>query len=350
MNRIGLLRDPLFLLHSNGAGHPESPERLLAINAMLEASPLRDQLVDLSPRDATREELSWIHEEPYIREVERTQDRPRTMFDSDTAANEHSYAAAVRAAGGVISCVDAVEAGGLIAALALVRPPGHHAEADHAMGFCFFNNAAVGAEHALRRLGREKILIFDWDVHHGNGTMHSFFRTNRVLFLSVHQSPHYPGTGRVHEIGEGPGAGFTVNVPLPPGQGDNDYAAVVERLLLPIAHHYKPQLILVSAGFDVARGDPLSDMNVSPTGFEMMTEALLSVSADCCPGMLVFVLEGGYELGALAGGVSAVVSALARGGTGRSPLPDLLSHGPSPETQGVIEAVSRALRPYWALG
>lgn len=349
MKKIGLIRDPLFQLHSNGPGHPESPGRLRAINAMLKSLPFQDELVELPPRDATLEELTWVHEKDYVQAVERTRGRQRTMFDSDTSANEHSHAAAVRAAGGVISCAEAVATGDLAAAFALVRPPGHHAEAGHAMGFCLFNNIAIGSEHALRRLGLERVLIFDWDVHHGNGTMHSFYETNRVLFFSIHQYPHYPGTGRIEEIGEGRGTGYTVNVPLPPGQGDADYAAVVERLLQPIARQYGPQLILVSAGFDIAGGDPLADMNVSPAGFAGMTNALLSISAAFCPGRLVFVLEGGYHLDALAGGVSAVLSTLMGGGAGAPPLPGSEAGEPSRETRAVIEAASRMLRPYWSL-
>jgi acetoin utilization deacetylase AcuC-like enzyme len=346
MNRVGLVRDQLFLLHSNGAGHPESPERLRAIDAMLEEFPLRDCLVPLTARDATREELSWIHEVSYIKMVEQTKGRPNTMLDADTSVNEHSYDAAVRAGGGVISCVDAVAYGGFAAAFALVRPPGHHAEAGRAMGFCLFNNIAVASEYAIRRLALERVLIFDWDVHHGNGTMHSFYGTDRVLFLSIHQYPHYPGTGRLDEIGSGSGTGYTVNVPLSPGQGDDDYAAIVERVLKPIALRYRPELILVSAGFDIARGDPLAEMNVSPSGFARMTEVLLAISAVCCPGRLVFVLEGGYDLRALAAGVSAVLSTVTEGGS-----PSLREGGaPSRETEAVIEAVQKTLRPFWTFG
>ncbi len=347
MKPIGLVRDPLFLLHSNGPGHPESPDRLRAIDGMLETFPFRDRLVDLPPRDATREELAGVHDEGYISDVEGTRGARVTVFDPDTSASEHSYEAALRAAGGAISCVERAVAGDLTAAFALVRPPGHHAEADRAMGFCFFNNVAVAARYALRRLGLTRVLIFDWDVHHGNGTMHSFYTTDQVLFLSIHQYPHYPGTGRVEEIGSGRGTGYTVNVPLPAGQGDDDYAAVTERLLRPIAKRYRPELVLVSAGFDVARGDPLAGMRVTPAGFALMTEAVMDISAALCPGRLVFLLEGGYDLGSLAGGVSAVLSTLASGGAGAA---GQRPHaGPSPETRAAIQAVRKVLAPYWAI-
>jgi acetoin utilization deacetylase AcuC-like enzyme len=345
-NRVGLLRDPVFLLHSGGAGHVESPERLRAIDAMLEGFPLRDRLLELPSRDATREELSWVHDESYVRGIEQTAGKPYTELDPDTSTNEHSYAAAARAAGGVISSVEACVKGGLTAAFALVRPPGHHAEAGFAMGFCLFNNVAVASQYALRRLGLDRILIFDWDVHHGNGTMHSFYDMDRVLYVSVHEYPHYPGSGRIDEIGAGPGAGYTVNVPLPPGQGDGDYEAVLERVVRPIALQYLPELVLVSAGFDIARGDPLADMNVSAAGFAHMTEALLAISDACCPGRLVFALEGGYELRALAGGVSAVLTQLAGGGGKESEAQHDPSR-PSAQTHAVIGAVLATLRPYW---
>ena len=350
MHRVGLARDPRFLLHSNGPGHPESAQRLQAIDRMLARSPFRDQLQALPPRDATPEELSWVHDDAYIRRLAETRGVPRTTLDPDTSANAHSFESAVRAAGGVISCVEAVVRGGLTAAFALVRPPGHHAEADRAMGFCLFNNVAVGAEYALRRLGLERVLVVDWDVHHGNGTMHSFYETNRVLFFSAHQYPYYPGTGAIGEIGAGPGKGHTVNVPLPAGQGDEEYAAIFQRILVPIAREYKPQIILVSAGFDIARGDPLADMQVTSAGFARMTELLLDLSAEFCPGRLVFTLEGGYALDSLAGGVSAVLETLVGYGTSApGPASNHGSPNPNQAAATVIDRVLAMLRPFWKL-
>jgi acetoin utilization deacetylase AcuC-like enzyme len=349
-----LVRDPLFLLHSNGAGHPESPERLEAIGRTVDGFPFPDRLGELPPRDATHEELSWVHDEAYVRRVAETRGAPHTVFDADTSASARSYESAVRAAGGVISCVEAAAGGASAAAFALVRPPGHHAERARAMGFCLFNNVAVGAEYALRRLDLERVLVVDWDVHHGNGTMHSFYKSDRVLVFSAHQYPHYPGTGAIDEIGAGPGEGFTVNVPLPGGQGDEEYAAVFRRILLPVALEYRPQMILVSAGFDIARGDPLADMRVTPAGFARMTRLLLEVSAACCPGRLVFTLEGGYALDSLAGGVSAVLETLVGGGSAVSPDAERGgsnvsrgSPGPNRATAEVIDRVRAALMPWW---
>jgi acetoin utilization deacetylase AcuC-like enzyme len=351
MKRVGILRDPLFLLHVNDGDHLESPDRLRAIDAALQAPELRGALVEIPGRDAAREELRWVHEKKWIEAAEQTRGVPRTMFDPDTSANEHSFDAAVRAAGGVISCVEAAATGGLAAAFALVRPPGHHAESDRAMGFCLFNNAAVAAEFALRRLGLPRVLVVDWDVHHGNGTMHSFYESDQVLFFSTHQFPHYPGSGRVQEIGSGRGRGYTVNVPLPPGQGDEEYAAIFEQVLRPIAAEFAPQLILVSAGFDISRGDPLGDMEVTPAGFSRMTRLLMDLASEHCPGRLVFTLEGGYRLDALAGGVSAVLTTLAGAGAAgtQGQADDRAARAVSAETQTVIEAVRAELRPFWKM-
>ena len=327
---------------SNGAGHPESPERLRAIDRRLASFALRDRLVELPARDARFEELARVHAPEYIRSIERTRERPFTVLDPDTGATSESYGAALRAAGGVLAAVDAVLDGRLQGAFALVRPPGHHAEKDRAMGFCLFNNIAVAAACASSSRGLERVLIVDWDVHHGNGTMHAFYDRPEVLYFSIHQYPHYPGTGSAGEIGVGPGAGYTVNVPLPGGQGDSEYLAVFHQVLLPVAVEFSPQLILVSAGFDAHRDDPLADMQLSTEGFAGLTAVLLSLAGRCCPGRVVFALEGGYHLQALGEGVLCVLSAL-------------LAEQPSAPPPGaadaatarVIAEVLDALRPHW---
>jgi acetoin utilization deacetylase AcuC-like enzyme len=347
VNRVGLVRDPLYLMHSNGPGHPESPERLRSIDRMLEIFPLKDNLFAISARDASREELAWVHTDSHIREIEETSGRAYAALDADTSATEHSCAAAVRAAGGVISAVEAVLPGESAGAFALVRPPGHHAEAGRAMGFCLFNSVAVASQFALRRCGVDRVLIVDWDVHHGNGTMHAFYDTDRVLYFSVHEYPHYPGSGRIEETGSDRGLGYTVNVPLSPGRGDDDYAAVFHDVLMPIALQYRPQLILVSAGFDIHRGDPLGDMEVTREGFARLTAILLEISAACSPGRLVFALEGGYDLSALAEGVSSVLETLIRGGQSTDAPAIGRPAAPSRDTRNVMDMVISTLRPFW---
>ncbi len=274
MKPVAVVRDPLCLGHSNGPGHPESPERLQAIERMLSDFPLRGRLAHLPARDASFEELARVHTPEYIRRIEATRGLPFSVLDPDTSASAGSHAAALRAAGGVLAAVEAVLGGGYAGAFAAVRPPGHHAEADRAMGFCLFNNAAVAARCALDRHGLRRVLLVDWDVHHGNGTMHSFYDSREVLYFSVHQYPHYPGTGRVEELGRGEGQGYTVNVPLPGGQGDAEYLAVFRELLRPLALAYRPELILVSAGFDILRDDPLADMRVTEAGVAGLTRAV----------------------------------------------------------------------------
>jgi len=313
MNTVAIVRDPIYLKHSNGPLHPEGPERLLVIDRMLAEFPLKGHLVDISPRDATFEELAWIHDEKYIRRIEQTRESKFTVLDPDTSATSDSYAAALRAAGGTIEAAEAVLSERFPAAFAFVRPPGHHAEAGRAMGFCLFNNVAVAAAYALRRHDLKRVLIVDWDVHHGNGTMHSFYDTDGVLYFSIHQYPHYPFTGRIDEIGRGAGRGYTVNVPLNGGQGDADYLFLFREILVPVARRYNPELILVSAGFDTHRNDPLASMGVSSSGYGLLTAVLQELAEQCCPGRIAFTLEGGYDHTALSEGVAGVLSSLVQG-------------------------------------
>jgi acetoin utilization deacetylase AcuC-like enzyme len=357
MNTVAIVRDPIYLKHSNGPMHPEGPERLETIDRMLLQFPLKANLTDIQPRDATFEELSWIHEEGYIRRIERTRERSFTVLDPDTSATSDSYAAALRAAGGTMAAAQAVLSGSYPAAFAFVRPPGHHAESARAMGFCLFNNIAIAAMYGLRTHNLQRVLIVDWDVHHGNGTMHSFYETDEVLYFSVHQYPHYPGTGRIDEIGSGAGRGYTVNVPLHGGQGDEDYLFLFRELLLPVAREYAPELILVSAGFDTHRNDPLAGMGMSGGAYGRLTAILQELAGECCPGRLAFTLEGGYDHTALSEGVAAVLSSLIRGPEdgGEPRAGDAADSAPAEsgavepeaETRQVVEEVRRVLSPFW---
>jgi acetoin utilization deacetylase AcuC-like enzyme len=343
MNTVAIVRDPIYLKHSNGPMHPEGPERLLVIDRMLAEFPLKEQLVDIPSRDARLEELAWIHDENYIRRIEQTRESEFTVLDPDTSATSDSYAAALRAAGGTMEAAAAVLSGRFPAAFAFVRPPGHHAEAGRAMGFCLFNNVAVAAAYALRRHKLKRVLIVDWDVHHGNGTMHSFYDTDGVLYFSVHQYPHYPGTGRIDEIGRGVGQGYTVNVPLYGGQGDEEYLFVFREILVPVVREYNPELILVSAGFDTHRNDPLASMGVSSSGYGLLTAVLQDLAGQCCPGRIAFALEGGYDHTALSEGVADVLQTLIHGSGQNMESVE----GVGAETRQIVAEGRRMLSPLW---
>jgi acetoin utilization deacetylase AcuC-like enzyme len=261
-------------------------------------------------RRATREELTRVHHPDHVEYIASTGGRGHVVIDPDTHTSELSYDTALLAAGGTLDVVDAVMGGKVSNGAALVRPPGHHAEANRAMGFCLFNNVAVAARHLLAAHGLERVLILDWDVHHGNGTQWSFYEDDRVMFMSLHQFPCYPGTGSVREVGEGAGEGYTVNVPLAPGCGDAEYAAAFETILLPIAGQFRPQFVLVSAGFDAHKADPLAGMNVTESGYAGMTSVVMDIARRSADGRVVAVLEGGYHLDALAASVETMVETM----------------------------------------
>ena len=305
---VALLFDPTCIAHDPGPGHPESPERLEAIWRELGARPVPGTEV-VAPPPATAAQLERVHGAPHVRRMLALAGRAGAL-DPDTVISPRSLDAALLAAGAAAEGVRRVLAGESRGAFALVRPPGHHAEATRAMGFCLFNNVAVAAAEAHAR-GVERVLILDWDVHHGNGTQHSFYARRDVLFASTHQFPFYPGTGDAPETGEGEGEGFTVNAPLAAGCGDGDFAAVFAEALLPIADDYKPQLVLVSAGFDAHADDPLGGMAVSTEGFAALCGAVKAIADRHCPGKLVLTLEGGYDLRALAASTRACVEVLA---------------------------------------
>jgi acetoin utilization deacetylase AcuC-like enzyme len=299
--------DRRFLAHDPGAGHPESPARLRAILDDLTRSPVPGTVVE-APRPATDAEIDAVHAPAYREALARLAGR-HARLDPDTTMSEGSWEAARLAAGAAVGAVEAVWSGRAQNAFALVRPPGHHAEQARAMGFCLLNNAAIAAE-AARRAGAGRVLVLDWDVHHGNGTQDIFEARADVLYMSAHQYPFYPGTGAAEEVGIGAGKGFTVNCPLPGGQNDADYGVVFHDLFLPAARAFAPDIVIVSAGFDAHARDPLASMHVTERGFAAMCSALAELAASACAGKLVLLLEGGYDLAALTGSVRACLEVL----------------------------------------
>jgi len=308
--RTGIVRDPRYADHCPGPDCPECSDRVTVLYAMLQEPDMRGNFQDITPRPAEKEELLMVHSPEYIQCMEGTRGRACTYLDPDTQASSLSQEAALLAAGGLCRAIELVQTGKLDNAMALVRPPGHHAERSKARGFCLYNNIAVGVRYAQHRLGLGRILVLDWDLHHGNGTQHCFEDDPTVLFFSIHQSAAYPGSGRFRESGRGRGRGRTVNIPLRPGCGDPEYIAILERILRPLALEFEPGMILVSAGFDIHRNDPLGGMRVTPEGFAGLTRSVLNTADQCCGGKVVMTLEGGYDLQALKDSVKAVLREL----------------------------------------
>jgi len=307
MFRTGIVKDERYMDHMANVYHPESHSRLEVIYRMLQEPDMRGKFAEIRPRMANREELELIHGPRYIQLVASTADKGYTMLDPDTYACAKSYETAKLAAGGVLAAVDEVLGDNVDNAFAFIRPPGHHAETNRAMGFCLFNNVAIAAAYAIQKHKIQKALIVDWDLHHGNGTQHSFEARPDVLYFSTHQSPYYPGTGYVNETGTGEGKGFTVNVPLAPGPGDGEFMKIFEEILEPIALEYKPDLVFVSAGFDIYYEDPLGGMQVTPAGFANLARIILELAQKACQGKVVFLLEGGYHLEGLRDSVREVL-------------------------------------------
>jgi acetoin utilization deacetylase AcuC-like enzyme len=330
----GLVYDPRFLQHDR-PGHVECRERLEATMEVLGRCGLVELLDDVPAIPIPLEYLKAVHHEHYIQRVEEIAEKGGGNLDPDTYLNSHSYEVALLAAGGLVNLVDAVFEGRLDRGFALVRPPGHHALPGRGMGFCLFNNVAVAARYILDQTGLSRVLIADFDLHHGNGTQEIFYATDQVLYFSTHQYPYYPGTGHWSEIGEGKGEGFSVNVPLPAGVGDHGYGRVFDEILYPVAERYQPEFVLVSAGYDAHWADPLGMMSLSTTGFGYLTSVLKELADELCEGRLVFTLEGGYDLQALSNSVAATLQTLL--GTkaedplgpstrGESPVDDIIVH------------------------
>lgn len=308
--RTGFVYSDTYLAHDPGPENPERPERLTAVIKALDGSRLLEKLAGIEPAPAGLEWIERVHDKAHVSRVREACGRAPALLDWDTAVSKGSFDAALLAAGGAIEAVDAVIAGRVRNAFCAVRPPGHHAMRGRAMGFCLFNNAAVAAQYVRDRHHLARVLIVDWDAHHGNGTQDAFYGDPNVLYFSTHQFPGYPGSGAASERGEGAGLGFTVNVPMAPGSGDAEYLRAFEEILLPAADGFKPDFVLVSAGFDAHGGDPITKLDVTTDGFGRMTGAVKGIAERHCGGRLVSVLEGGYGLKNLGDSVVAHVREL----------------------------------------
>jgi len=307
-----ILASSLSARHDTGPGHPERAARIEAVERRLSACGLMAQAERV---EAPAAEVAWlerVHDAAYVRGVEAAIARgARVLDEGDTRVSADSYRAALAAAGGAVRAVEGVVDGAWKNAFVAARPPGHHAERGTAMGFCLFNNAAVAAAHARAALGLQRVAILDWDVHHGNGTQHAFEEDGQVFYASLHQWPLYPGTGLARERGRGAGVGATLNCPQEPGAGDREWLGALEDTVLPAIEAFRPELVIVSAGFDAHERDPLAQTRLSTAAFGTMTESVLELARSCCGGRVVSLLEGGYDLDALADCVEAHVGALA---------------------------------------
>ena len=313
--KTGFISHPIYRRHDTGPGHPESPQRLAAIEGHLVKTGLISELIEIKPADFPDLAL-WIdavHQPGYYETLKKIVPAERTIYlDPDTPFSPMSLAAAEKAVEGVLTAADRVMAGNIDNAFCAIRPPGHHAESNRAMGFCLLNNVAIAARYLQKKHHLERIFILDWDVHHGNGTQHLFYSDPTVFYFSTHQYPFYPGTGSERERGEGEGEGFTLNCPLPEGAGDLDILQRIETVMAPALAAFNPDFILISAGFDAHRDDPLAGLQVTDEGFSEMTQIVRSLAQTHCQGRIVSCLEGGYNLAALARSVGRHLEGLSQ--------------------------------------
>jgi len=338
--RTSVLIDPRYREHDPGRGHPERPDRIVVLEDLL-GSWRGPALERVAPRLAEPDEIRSTHSEELFERIRETEGLEHARIDADTATSARSYEVALLAAGGLLEIVDAVADGAAANAFAFVRPPGHHATESQSMGFCLFNNVAVAAKH-LRRNGYERVAIVDFDLHHGNGTEAIFYDDPSVLYASLHQYPYYPGTGAAGDLGRGAGEGYTVNVPFSAGVGDAGYLLAFDEILSPVLRQFAPEFLLVSAGFDCHRRDPLGGMRVTESGVVGMTRRLLDVSREICGGRFAAVLEGGYDLDAIRNSAEAMLVEMAT-------APSAAESKPVDHDTAVLEPLKKILRPHWKL-
>jgi acetoin utilization deacetylase AcuC-like enzyme len=314
MAKTAVVVDKEYLKHQPGESHPERPERVkVLLDLADELDHGKFQL--LAPKPAKRADIEATHGKEYVRLIEATAAHNAYALDGDTITCRDSFAVSVLAVGGFLNLIDAIAAKEIANGFALVRPPGHHAMRHRAMGFCLFNTMAIGAEYVKRVHGAKKIMVMDWDVHHGNGTQDAFYNDPSVLFISTHQYPYYPGSGAISETGAGAGEGFTINIPLPAGCADAEYLEVFQEVVVPAAERFAPDWILVSAGFDPHRRDPLGGMDVTEKGFGAMAKRLIGLAEKFAGARIAFLLEGGYDLAALKNSVAAVLNVMQNSAT-----------------------------------
>ena len=343
MASLAIVKDDRYLEHHAGEGHPENPSRLRVIHELIDSE--FPALPLIPPRLATEAELALVHDPFYIQRVADTEGRMHSRLDPDTGLSARSYEIARLAAGGLLQGIDALLAPGPLtphSLFAFVRPPGHHAEPGRGMGFCLFNNVAIAAEYAKDKYDLKRILIVDWDLHHGNGTQQAFFSDRDVLFFSSHQYPHYPGSGNFDEVGSGKGEGYTVNAPFPAGFGDAEYIHVYSRILKPLALEYCPELILVSAGFDSFTKDPLGGMKMTGAGFGALANIVQDIVRQT-GGKVLLALEGGYNPDGLREGVRAVLNAF----IGPSQTVNIPPAPAMPAAERVIQNIIAHQKKYW---
>ncbi|MGB2697188.1 MAG: histone deacetylase [Candidatus Zixiibacteriota bacterium] len=308
--RTGFIYHQDYLKHNTGERHPENSRRLVHLLEHLRDTEIWKELELIKPHNPSPKWIKLVHSSDYIKSIEEACKNGVEMLDADTIISSDSYNVALLAVGGVLAGVDAVIKKRVENVFCAVRPPGHHAEHERAMGFCIFNNVAVATRYVQKKHDLKKVLIVDWDAHHGNGTQNAFYQDPSVYYFSVHQFPHYPGTGREDEIGEKEGTGFTLNMPMAAGSGDVEYLEAFENILYPAAKQFSPDFVLISAGFDGHKDDPLSNLNLTAEGYKNLTQIIMDLSKECCQGKVVSVLEGGYNLKVFSESVEAHLTAL----------------------------------------
>ncbi len=302
---------PHYLHHKTGDSHPESPKRLEILDKYIRSNSNYSSLLYVQPRKAEPDILLYAHDPEYVQMIANAKPNGITCIDGyDTVISDETYDVSLWAIGGILEVCDYILAGEAANGFCAIRPPGHHAEIAQAMGFCIFNNVAIVARYLQYKYNIQKIAIIDWDAHHGNGTQHIFEADPSVFYISLHQFPFYPGTGSVDEIGIGPGYGYTMNIPMNPGSGDKAYKSAFTEIILPALEHFKPEFILISAGFDAHKSDPLSSLNLSSGAYYMFTRILMDVASRYANNRIIVVLEGGYEIHSMTESVDYVLKAL----------------------------------------